>query len=195
MRLDLQQRASLIDAMRGLTLSQIDRIIDRTPADDGSLTLDDTATAAGIRQSTLMSSTDLELVRTESGLDWLAGFEEFKRWIAIRRASLDGAGTQAFGIQPARGVLLTGVPGCGTSFAIKAMARDWSVPLLRLDADRLFNKFVGSTEGNLRQAFSIIESLAPSILWIDEIEKAFATSGPSESGGGLSFSLVGALAT
>ena len=92
-------------------------------------------------------------------------------------------------------MLLTGVPGCGKSFVIKALAKEWNMPLLRLDAGSLFDKFMGETERNLRGAFETAEALAPSILWIDEIEKGFASTGPSDADGGLAYRLVGTLAT
>jgi SpoVK/Ycf46/Vps4 family AAA+-type ATPase len=92
-------------------------------------------------------------------------------------------------------VVLTGVPGCGKSFVVKALAHEWNMPLLRLDAGSLFDKFVGESEKNLRNALSTAEALAPSILWIDEIEKAFAVTSPSESDGGLGYRMVGMLAT
>ena len=94
-----------------------------------------------------------------------------------------------------KGVLLVGVQGCGKSLAAKAIARAWEMPLLKLDAGRLYDKYVGETERNLRRALGIAESLAPSVLWIDEIEKALATGSGDGSDGGLSQRMLGTLLT
>jgi SpoVK/Ycf46/Vps4 family AAA+-type ATPase len=101
----------------------------------------------------------------------------------------------AFGLRPPRGLLLTGVPGCGKSFVAKAIAHTWRMPLLRLDAGSLYDSFVGARERNLRDALATAGAIAPSVLWIDEIEKGFGSTGPSESDGGLAYRLLGTLAT
>jgi SpoVK/Ycf46/Vps4 family AAA+-type ATPase len=92
--------------------------------------------------------------------------------------------------------MLVGVPGCGKSLAAKAVARSWQLPLLKLDAGRLFDKFVGESEKNFRRAIETAESLSPIVLWIDEIEKAMAGGrGGGEADAGLSRRLFGAFLT
>jgi SpoVK/Ycf46/Vps4 family AAA+-type ATPase len=91
-------------------------------------------------------------------------------------------------------VLLVGVQGCGKSLAAKAIAREWQLPLLKLDAGRLFDKFIGETERNFRRAIEIAESCSPAVLWIDELEKAIAP-GAGETDGGLSRRLFGSFLT
>ena len=99
-------------------------------------------------------------------------------------------------LAPPRGILLVGVPGCGKSLAAKVTAREWHLPLLKLDAGRLFDKFVGESEKNFRKAVAMAESLAPIVLWIDEIEKALATGGGTgDTDAGLSRRLFGAFLT
>lgn len=92
--------------------------------------------------------------------------------------------------------MLVGVPGCGKSLAAKAIAREWMLPLLKLDAGRLFDKFIGESEKNFRKAIEMAEALAPIVLWIDEIEKAMvAGGGNGEADAGLSRRLFGAFLT
>jgi SpoVK/Ycf46/Vps4 family AAA+-type ATPase len=87
-----------------------------------------------------------------------------------------------FGLTFPRGVLLIGVPGCGKSLCAKAVAMEWQLPLLRLDPSTLYNKYIGETEKNFKRAMDTAERIAPVVLWIDELEKAFAAGG-SEDGG------------
>ncbi len=94
-----------------------------------------------------------------------------------------------------KGVLFVGVQGCGKSLAAKFVAREWQLPLLKLDAGRLYEKYVGESEKNFRKATALAEAMAPVILWIDEIEKAFAHGGSAESDGGLSQRLFGSFLT
>jgi SpoVK/Ycf46/Vps4 family AAA+-type ATPase len=93
-----------------------------------------------------------------------------------------------------KGILIVGVQGCGKSLAAKTIAREWQLPLLKLDAGRLYNKYVGESEKNFRQAIKLAESMAPAILWIDEIEKSFGGSG-GDGDGGLSLRLFGSFLT
>jgi hypothetical protein len=186
--------AQLVTALRGLTLDEIDQVFTRLVEEDGVLDVTDIPRAQAAKADSFARGGVAQLCGCEYGLEWVAGFHQLKRWAQLRgRAFAPDA--QAYGLPAPRGVLLTGVPGCGKSFVVKALARDWNMPLLRMDAGALYDKFVGATEQNLRAAFSAAEALAPSVLWIDEIEKGFASTGPSESDGGLTYRLVGMLAT
>ncbi len=88
-----------------------------------------------------------------------------------------------------------GVQGCGKSLAAKVIAREWELPLLKLDAGRLFDKYIGESEKNFRRAIAVAESMAPTVLWIDEIEKGMAPGGVQDSDGGLSRRLFGSFLT
>lgn len=92
-------------------------------------------------------------------------------------------------------MLLVGVQGCGKSLAAKVIAREWELPLLKLDAGRLFDKYIGESEKNFRRAIAVAESMAPAVLWIDEIEKGMAPGGGQDSDGGLSRRLFGSFLT
>ncbi len=188
---DLDQ---LVASMRGLTLHEVDTLLGRLAAHDGRLSVEDLERAVHEKSRLLATTGVVELVVPDVGLDWVAGFDDLKRWIATRQSALAPDAAE-FGLAPPRGFMLTGVPGCGKSMVVKALAKDWNMPLLRLDAGSLFDKYIGSTERNLRDALQMAEALAPSILWIDEIEKAFSITEASSSDGGLGFRMVGTLAT
>jgi SpoVK/Ycf46/Vps4 family AAA+-type ATPase len=91
--------------------------------------------------------------------------------------------------------MIVGMQGCGKSLAAKAIAREWQMPLLKFDVGRLYDKFVGESEKNFRQAIRLAESMAPSVLWIDEIEKSLGANPTASTDGGLSQRLFGAFLT
>lgn len=109
----------------------------------------------------------------------VGGLSHLKAWLELRRAAFDGTAPQ---LEPPKGVLLLGVQGCGKSLAARAAAAVFGMPLLSLDCSALFDKFVGETERNLRESLGTAELLAPCVLWIDEIDKGFATGGDADSG-------------
>jgi SpoVK/Ycf46/Vps4 family AAA+-type ATPase len=89
---------------------------------------------------------------------------------------------EEFGLSFPRGVLLLGVPGCGKSLAAKAVAKEWGLPLLKFDTSNLYNKYIGESEKNFKRAIRAAERMAPVVLWIDELEKAFASGGTEDGG-------------
>ena len=124
----------------------------------------------------------------------MGGLARLKKWVQSRRVGfLPQPGARP--IDPPRGLLILGVQGCGKSLAAKAVAASWGLPLLALDAGRLLAPYIGESERNLRDALKRVERMAPCVLWIDEIEKAFASSRSSESDGGVSKRLVASLLT
>ena len=127
----------------------------------------------------------LEYFPAEENSFELGGFGRLKTWLERARV---GFSTEAaeLGLPPPRGILLAGVQGCGKSLAAKAIAREWRLPLLKLDAGRLYDKYHGESEKNLRRAIALAEAMAPTVLWIDELEKSFASFGSSELDSGTS---------
>jgi SpoVK/Ycf46/Vps4 family AAA+-type ATPase len=110
--------------------------------------------------------------------------ELLKEWLDKRTRSFSNE-ARRFGIPAPKGILLLGVQGCGKSLIAKAVAAHWSLPMLRLDIGRIFGSLVGQSEENIRKAIAVSESVAPCILWADELEKGFAGlggSGVSDSG-------------
>ncbi len=140
--------------------------------------LDDEAVALVVRhkRDSLRRTPALTFHESEGSLDDIGGLGELKRWLRIRRRSF-GREARDFGLPTPRGLLLLGVQGCGKSMCAKAVAREWQFPLLRLDLAAAFGSREGSPEAVIREATAVAESIAPTVLWIDEIEKGFAASG------------------
>lgn len=126
------------------------------------------------------------------GLEAIGGLDLLKRWLAQRRAAF-GEKARAYGLPAPKGVLLLGPPGCGKSLTAKAVATAWGMPLLRLDMGALKSKYVGESEGNIRKALAVAQTVAPCVLWLDEIEKAMAGSTGSQGDGGVSADALGAV--
>src|SRR5439155_21240813 len=112
----------------------------------------------------------------------VGGMAHLKRWLAVRGRALEPAAAR-FGLEPPRGVLLTGIPGCGKSLMAQALARTWGLPLALLDPARLYGPYVGESEGRLSDSLASVEAMSPVVLWIDEIEKGFAAAGGVGDGG------------
>jgi len=193
-QLSATDRDELLRAMNGLTLNQARQAISHALLEDGALTpravqgvLD--RKAQMIREGGLLEYYPLADNRFELG-----GFANLKAW--LQRAYLGfSPEARAMNLAPPRGILIVGVPGCGKSLACKVIARDWKLPLLKLDAGRLFDKFVGESEKNFRKAVAMAESMAPVVFWIDEIEKGMVSAGGGEADAGLGRRLFGAFLT
>src|SRR2546425_10124506 len=128
----------------------------------------------------------LEYLKSSASFADVADLKNLKEWLRKRRGALTAEG-QRFGLVPPKGILITGVQGCGKSLAAKAVAGEWGLELAKLDAGALYDKYVGESEKRLRKSLEIAGQLAPVVLWIDEIEKGFAASGASaDVDGGLS---------
>ena len=147
------------------------------------------------RKRTMLQSDGLLLpVEHRVQIEDVAGLNNLKRWLALRRKADSERGRQS-GLEAPRGILLLGVPGSGKSLCAKAISSAWSRPLLRFDAGILYDRYVGESERRLRQALQQAEAMAPVILWIDEIEKAFASAAAHSTDGGLSQRIFGNLLT
>ena len=117
----------------------------------------------------------LEMIPFKETIEDIGGLANLKEWLQRKAkvfSNMDQA--KAFGVDMPKGVLIAGVPGCGKSLSAKATARLFNVPLLRLDMGRLLGKYVGESEANMRRAIELAEAISPCVLWIDELEKAFA---------------------
>jgi SpoVK/Ycf46/Vps4 family AAA+-type ATPase len=159
----------------GLTLSEAVRVFRKGCSRAGGL--NDAAVAEIVREKrqALARTPALSFHEFDGGLGDVGGLGELKRWLRDRRRAF-GAEASAFGLPTPRGLLLLGVQGCGKSLCAKAVAREWQFPLLRLDLAATFSSETQSPEQAIREATQVAESLAPAVLWIDEIEKGFAAS-------------------
>ncbi|MBT8214495.1 MAG: AAA family ATPase [Acidimicrobiia bacterium] len=178
----------LVGALAGLSLGEADRLIQRAALADGSVSADDLPAIRHAKAELLASDGILELVESTVGsLDDVGGFDNLKEWLTVRSAVFTG--TEVAGIDRPKGMLLTGIPGAGKSLIAKTVASAWGVPLVLLDPARLYSKYIGESEDRLIRALESVEAMSPAVLWIDEIEKGFATSG--EGDGGVSRRMLG----
>ncbi|HET8540671.1 MAG TPA: AAA family ATPase [Anaeromyxobacter sp.] len=174
----------LIKAAQGLTLSEAENAFAKAIAKDGRLSKDDVPLVLDEKRQVIRKSGLLEYHPSEERLQNVGGLDALKGWLARRGAAFSEA-ARRFGLPEPKGLLLLGVQGCGKSLTAKAIAAQWGLPLLRLDMGRIFSGLVGSSEENLRRAIHVAESVAPVVLWIDEIEKGVAgmqSSGASDGG-------------
>jgi hypothetical protein len=182
--LTAEERTRLLHNLTGLTLTESERILTRILIEDGAVTAEDIARVGAAKRKAVEQEGLLEYWSAGEGLAAVAGMEGLKQWLEKRRAAVDDPeGARRFGLPFPKGVMLLGVPGCGKSLCAKAVAREWSLPLLRLDPGSLYDKYVGDSEKNFKRAMRTAERMAPVVLWIDEIEKAFAASGGEQDGG------------
>ncbi|MCS4527072.1 AAA family ATPase [Clostridium botulinum] len=161
--------------------------------EDGKLNIDDIEVVLEEKCQVIKKTGILEFMKSDLKMEDVGGLENLKRWISKRNKSwLDSA--QKYNLPAPKGVLITGVPGCGKSLTAKAISAMWQLPLLRLDMGKIFSGVVGSSEENMRKAIKTAEAVSPSILWIDEIEKGFG--GASSSGdSGTSMRIFGTFLT
>jgi hypothetical protein len=187
----------LVRHLGGLSVPEARRVVGRCVLDDGVLGAKDLAVALEAKKDRVADSGILAFEEVRHDVPALGGLANLKGWLRRARAGYSPR-ARDLGLAPPRGLLLVGVQGCGKSLAAKSVAREWNLPLLRLDPGRLLDKYVGESEKNLRRAFELSEVVAPAVLWIDEIEKAFAggtTGGGSEADAGLSRRIFGAFLT
>jgi SpoVK/Ycf46/Vps4 family AAA+-type ATPase len=176
--LDDNEIGRLVAAVRGLSLREAENLVQQAAFRDGQLTGADIANVRRAKAELLSADGILELVEAEVGtLDEVGGLDGLKQWLGVRRTAHEDGG-----MDPARGILLTGIPGCGKSFVAKTLARTWDLPLVLLDPSRLYRPYIGETEQRLEDSLQSIDALAPAVLWIDEIEKGLASGGMSDSG-------------
>ena len=189
-RKELEQ---LVQNLRGLSCAEAERVVAAAIYADNTLSADDLQSIVEGKRTLLGSAGCLEAIAADVEPDQLAGLTNLKKWLKRRRGGFSKEARE-YGLESPRGMLMLGVPGCGKSLCAKVVASDWKMPLLRLDPGVLYNKFIGETESQLRRALLQAEAMAPVVLWIDEIEKAFASaSGEGGGDGGLSKRMFGTL--
>src|SRR3569833_96747 len=188
-------RSRILSASSGLTLNEAENVFAKTLVLSGRLGEDDLPIILSEKEQAIRKSGLLEYYRADAKLEQIGGRDILKDWLAKRSIAFDSAAQRA-GLPAPRGVLLIGIQGCGKSLAAKAIAGFWGLPLLRLDVGRLFNSLVGSSEENARTAIRVAESVAPAVLWIDEIEKSLAgTQSSGSSDGGTTARVLGSFLT
>ncbi|TCS96605.1 AAA family ATPase [Hazenella coriacea] len=172
-RLTHEEKERLAKAALGLTLQEAENAFARALVEDGTLSISDVQLILEEKSQVIKKSGILEFIQTDIQLADVGGLQNLKHWLKKRNKSwLDSA--KLYGLPSPKGILITGVPGCGKSLIAKAISAMWQLPLLRLDIGKVYSGIVGSSEENMRKAIQVAEAIAPSILWIDEIEKGFS---------------------
>ncbi len=173
--------------LQGLSTAEAERIIQEAALADGALSELDIPSIRAAKAELFAADGILELVEPNVGsLDQVGGLDGLRTWLRVRH---EARAAPQLALPAPRGVLLTGVPGCGKSLVAKTLAKSWGQPLVLLDPARLYSKYIGETEKRLDRALEATGAMAPAVLWIDEIEKGFATGGSSD--GGVSTRLLG----
>ena len=179
-----EDKEKLSKAALGLTLQETENAFARAMVEGGKMSIDDLDIIFDEKNQVVRKTGILEFIKSDLRLDDIGGLENLKRWLQKRNNTwLDSA--LKYNITAPKGVLITGVPGCGKSLTAKAMSAIWQLPLLSLDMGKIFSGIVGSSEENMRRALRTAEAVAPSILWVDEIEKGLSGhNGMGDSGTG-----------
>lgn len=191
---------SIIDEMtlsfKGLSEFEIYQILNLAYQSNGEITAGDKTLILREKEQFVKKSGMLEIINFQEDIDDIGGLENLKDWLK-RKGRIFNHLDQAMkaGVDIPKGLMMVGMPGCGKSLAAKATAKLFDVPLLRLDIGKLFGKYVGESEGNMRRALKTAEAVSPCILWVDEIEKAFSGIGDSSGGNSITTRLFGTFLT
>jgi ATP-dependent 26S proteasome regulatory subunit len=182
--LKLQLDAAGVDAiaanLRGLTEEEADRAMSQALVTRYALCAETVTDVLEAKKQLLRHSGMLEFIEASDSMSAVGGLENLKHWLAQRRGAWED-GARAFGLEPPHGVIILGVQGCGKSLCARAVAGEWKLPLVKFDTSAVYDKYIGETEKRIRKVFQVAEGLAPCVLWIDELEKVFAGSGPDSA--------------
>jgi SpoVK/Ycf46/Vps4 family AAA+-type ATPase len=186
----------LVKAALGLTRDEAEKVYQRAKVTRGQLTESEVDIVLSEKKQIIRRNGILEFMEVDETIDLVGGLEELKRWLQQRSFAFTERARE-YGLPQPKGMLILGVPGCGKSLIAKTTSRLWGLPLLRLDIGRVYDgSTVGRSEANLRSALKTAESISPCILFIDEMDKAFAGSaGSSDSDGGTSSRIFGSFLT
>lgn len=182
-------------AFKGLSELEILNLLALAVADDGELTRKDLSLIFEQKKQMILKSGILEMIPLKEKIEDIGGLENLKVWLKRKAAVIKNIKkAESFGVDMPKGVLIAGVPGCGKSLCAKAAASLFEVPILRLDVGKLMGKYLGESEANLRKAINLAEAISPCVLWVDELEKAFAGMG-SDNGHEVTTRLFGTFLT
>jgi SpoVK/Ycf46/Vps4 family AAA+-type ATPase len=181
--LSREETAGLLRHLSGLTLMEAEKILTKAIIEDHRLTPEDIRHVIEAKKAVVERDGLLEYYPVEQSMANVADLKTLKEWLGKRKNVVENPlKAEEFGLTFPRGVLLLGVPGCGKSLCAKAVATEWGLPLLKFDTSNLYNKYIGESEKNFKRAIRAAERMAPVVLWIDELEKAFAQGGTEDGG-------------
>ena len=180
----LQLDANGVDAMaanlRGLTEEEAERAISQALVARLALSPDCITDVLEAKKAQLKRSEMLEFVDATDNMASVGGLENLKNWLRQRQGAWEPRARE-FGLEAPKGVIILGVQGCGKSLCARAVAGEWKLPLVKFDTAAIYDKYIGETEKRIQKVFEVAEGLAPCVLWIDELEKVFAGSGPDSA--------------
>ena len=172
----------LVRSAQGLSLERIRRVLTRCLATHNTIEAEDVELILAEKRQSIRQTQILDFYPATEQISDIGGLDNLKDWL-LRRGGAFSERARSYGLPHPRGLLLVGIQGTGKSLTAKAISHHWHLPLLRLDVGRLFGGLVGESESRTRQMVSLAEALAPCVLWIDEIDKAFAgIDGKGDSG-------------
>lgn len=182
--LKLQLDAAGVDAMaanlRGLSEEEAERATSQALVTRYALCPESVTDVLEAKKQLLRHSGMLEFIEASDNMASIGGLENLKHWLQQRRGAWEESARE-FGLEPPHGVIILGVQGCGKSLCARAVAGEWKLPLVKFDTSAVYDKYIGETEKRIRKVFQVAEGLAPCVLWIDELEKVFAGSGPDSA--------------
>ncbi len=170
--LEARSMDELVRSCQGLSIERIRRVLARAIATHGELRSEDVELILAEKRQTIQQTQILDFYPATETMSDIGGLDNLKDWLLLRGGAFSERARQ-YGLPHPRGLLLVGIQGTGKSLTAKAIAHHWHLPLLRLDVGRLFAGLVGESESRTRQMIQLAEALAPCVLWIDEIDKAF----------------------
>lgn len=189
-----QEKKQICQGALGLTLQEVENALARAMVERGKLTIDELSVILDEKNQVIKKTGILEFIKSDLQIEDIGGLENLKRWLMKRNKSWSNDAAK-YNLPAPKGVLITGVPGCGKSLTAKAISAMWKLPLLRLDMGKIFSGIVGSSEENMRKAIQTAEAVSPSILWIDEIEKGFSGVSGTANDSGISTRIFGTFLT
>ncbi|MDJ0727787.1 MAG: AAA family ATPase [Prochloraceae cyanobacterium] len=195
-RTSTEVREKLLKAALGLTKDEAEKVYRKAYVKAKRLTEEEVEIVLSEKKQLIRRNGILDYIEEDDTIDSIGGLEELKHWLK-QRSNAFTEKAREYGLPQPKGMLILGVPGCGKSLTAKTTSRLWGLPLLRLDMGRVYDgSTVGRSEANLRNALKTAESISPVILFIDELDKAFAGStGSADSDGGTSSRIFGSFLT
>ena len=185
----------LLESAKGLTAMEAELAFAKAAAQNGKLTDDEIDIINAEKEQIIRKSGILEFFQPAESMASVGGLDQLKDWFDQRSGAFTEEAAE-FGLEPPKGVMLLGIPGCGKSLTAKAAAAAWRFPLIRFDLGKVFGGIVGESERNIREALRVAEAVSPCILWIDEIEKGLAGSQSSgQTDGGVTSRVLGTFLT
>ena len=177
-----KDREPLYKSFLGLTGEEIEHVARSIIFKRGRMSIQDADLVIEEKRQIIRKTEIVEFIQNSKRMADLGGLQNFKKWCKIRGNGFSDAAS-AFGLPRPKGILITGISGCGKSLAIQCLADEWNMPLIRLDMGRVFSGMAGTPEESLRRAILTVEAVAPAVLWIDEIEMGISVFSDSVESG------------